>query len=468
MKQMNYKIYCHFFPAIFLGIALTVSLMFSNSVSAQTRSLKNVSKSNLIAGTPVLPQYQIFDIGIVQTGDTASQGFRISEGGIAVGRSVRSNGAQAFSWTRSGGIVGLPNLSSRAFCVSNGANDSGIVAGTCAASLFGTSRLPVIWQNGAVSQLPLPSGETLGDANDVNASGVAVGSVNSGSLQKAVYYSGGTATFISQTTPNGSFFLTAFSINDAGRVVGQGIDPGNAARNVGIVYDIGSSSAFEVGALPNANGALAFAVSNNGLVVGSSMMNQGSGLPFIWSQAGGMTAIPLPTGTSQGSARAVNSAGWAVGTASSAFAIPFLYDGISTYRLADLIPAGTGWDLSTNTSSSALGISETNVIVGTGVFNGQTHAYAMVPVANLSLSGRILTTDGIGIRNAVVTISGGNLPTPVTIKTGSFGTYNFQGLQLGLTYTVAVSVKKYVLTQPTRMTTLQSNVTDFNFVAESR
>ena len=78
-------------------------------------------------------------------------------------------------------------------------------------------------------------------------------------------YSGGSATIITQTTTNGSFFLTAFGINDSGRIVGQGIDPQNAARNVGIVYDIGQSMAFEVGALPGMNGALAFAVSNTRL-----------------------------------------------------------------------------------------------------------------------------------------------------------------------------------------------------------
>ena len=92
-----------------------------------------------------------------------------------------------------------------------------------------------------------------------------------------------------------------------------------------------------------------------------------------------MVAIPLATGTSEGSARAVNSAGWVVGDDSSAFSIPFLYDGTTTYRLADLIPPNSGWDLSMNTSSSALGISEDSVIVGTGVHNGETHAYAMVP-----------------------------------------------------------------------------------------
>jgi len=276
--------------------------------------------------------------------------------------------------------MGLPNLAGRSFAVSNSANDSGTIVGTAATTAFGSGRLPVVWENGVVSQLPLPTGQTLGDANSVNASNVAVGSVNAGSDQRGVIYSGGSATIITQTTTNGSFFLTAFGINDSGRVVGQGIDPQNAARNVGIVYDIGQNMAFEVGALPGMNGALAFGVSNTGYVVGSSMQNQGPGMPFIWSDQGGMVAIPLATGTSEGSARAVNSAGWVVGDDSSAFSIPFLYDGTATYRLADLIPPNSGWDLSMNTSSSALGISEEGVIVGTGVHNGETHAYAMDPV----------------------------------------------------------------------------------------
>jgi uncharacterized membrane protein len=256
-----------------------------------------------------------------------------------------------------------------------------IVVGTAATTLFGTSRLPVMWLNGAVSQLPLPPGETLGDANSVNTSGVAVGSVDAGSNQRGAIYTGGGGAIITQTTATGCFFVTAFGINDSGRVVGQGIDPNNAARNVGIVYDIGENAAFEVGALPGFNGSLAFGVSNTGYVVGSSMLNQGSGLPFIWSKQGGMVAIPLATGTTQGSARAVNSDGWVVGNDSSAFSIPFLYDGTNTYRLADLIPPNSGWDLSMNTSSSALGISEDAVIVGTGVHNGETHAYAMVPAS---------------------------------------------------------------------------------------
>ena len=328
------------------------------------------------AGTP---QYQIYDIGVIDAGDDASQGFGVSHSGTAVGRSIRTNASQAFSWTLKGGIVGLPNLAGRNHAVANGAADQTVV-GTAASTLFGSDRLPIKWFNGAVSQLPLPPGETLGDANSINFSGIAVGSVDAGSNQRGAIYTGGGGGIITRTTPTGCFFVTAFGINDSGRVVGQGIDPNNAARNVGIVYNIGDNDAFEVGALPGLNGALAFGVSNTGYVVGSSMLNQGSGLPFIWSDQDGMVAIPLATGTSEGSARAVNSAGWVVGTDSSAFAIPFLYDGTNTYRLADLLPPNSGWDLSTNTSSSADGISEDNVIVGTGVHNGETHAYAMVPV----------------------------------------------------------------------------------------
>jgi uncharacterized membrane protein len=339
-----------------------------------------LSLATVPAAIATTPQYQIYDIGVVEVGDTASQGFGVSHEGIAVGRSIRGTGSQAFTWTLKGGIVGLPNLSGRNHAVANSAADQ-VVVGTAATTLFGSDRLPIKWFNGAVSQLPLPPGETLGDANSVNFSGIAVGSVDAGISQRGAIYSGAGGNIITQTTATGCFFVTAFGINDSGRVVGQGIDPNNAARNVGIVYDIGQNDAFEVGALPGFNGALAFGVSNTGYVVGSSMLNQGSGLPFIWSDQGGMVAIPLATGTSEGSARGVNSAGWVVGTDASAFAIPFLYDGTNTYRLADLLPPNSGWDLSTNTSSSADGISDDGVIVGTGVHNGETHAYAMVPVA---------------------------------------------------------------------------------------
>jgi hypothetical protein len=101
-----------------------------------TGSLANISAliaSVVVAATATAaPQYQIYAIG--------------------VGRSVFINGAQAFTWTQNGGLAGLPNLVNRSFRVANSANDSGIVVGT---GSTGANPLPVIWQSGVVSQLPL-------------------------------------------------------------------------------------------------------------------------------------------------------------------------------------------------------------------------------------------------------------------------------------------------------------------------
>src|SRR5262245_21090578 len=51
------------------------------------------------AATATTPQYEIHDIGVIDAGDDFSQGFGASPGGIAVGRSIRTDGSQAFTWT---------------------------------------------------------------------------------------------------------------------------------------------------------------------------------------------------------------------------------------------------------------------------------------------------------------------------------------------------------------------------------
>lgn len=345
------------------------------SVCLSVTSVLLVSLS-VMAGPP---QYTIVNLGEVDPGDFGVQGFGVSAGGVAVGRTLGVSNV-AITWNGDDGFTALPNHASRPYGEARGANDAGAIVGNGAQTFTGSSPLPLLWQDGIVSLLPLPTGESLGRANDINASGVAVGSVDGGSAEQACIYTESGGTVISTTAPDGSMMRTAFGINDAGLVVGFGIDPNNAARNVGSIYDSVLDTMSEVGALPGRNGALCFAVGNGGHVVGSSMMNQGSGTPFIWTAREGIQEVPLPAGTSQGSARGVNSDGWVVGTASNAFAIPFLYDGDSTYAVADLIPDGSGWDLSTNTSSSAMGISDDGIIIGTGVFNGDVRAYAMIPV----------------------------------------------------------------------------------------
>jgi hypothetical protein len=105
-------------------------------------------------------------------------------------------------------------------------------------------------------------------------------------------------------------------------------------------------------------------------------------------------------------------------------------------------------------------------IVGVTAFSRWTGAENQVPVAaNASISGRVLTSNGNGIRNAVVSLSGGTLTQPVIVQTGPFGSYSFDNLQVGQTYFMQVSAKRFRFSSPSRIITLQDNLEDLNFIA---
>src|SRR4030095_2643736 len=76
-------------------------------------SIALLSISLFPTATATTPQYQIYDIGVIDAGDDAFQGFGVSHGGIAVGRSIRACGSQAFTWTLNGGGGGVGNLFGR-------------------------------------------------------------------------------------------------------------------------------------------------------------------------------------------------------------------------------------------------------------------------------------------------------------------------------------------------------------------
>jgi len=89
-----------------------------------------------------------------------------------------------------------------------------------------------------------------------------------------------------------------------------------------------------------------------------------------------------------------------------------------------------------------------------------------VTAAGVSLSGRVTTAEGAGIRNARVVITGDSLPEPRIATTGSFGYYSFEGLQSGQTYVVTVNSQRYTFTVPSRVITLVDNLTNVDFTAE--
>lgn len=78
-----------------------------------------------------------------------------------------------------------------------------------------------------------------------------------------------------------------------------------------------------------------------------------------------------------------------------------------------------------------------------------------------SISGRVSTPDGLGLRNAVVTlIDGGGVSKRAT--TSSFGVYLFENVPAGSNYTVTVASKRYRFGPQTLA--LTGNLTALNFV----
>lgn len=91
-------------------------------------------------------------------------------------------------------------------------------------------------------------------------------------------------------------------------------------------------------------------------------------------------------------------------------------------------------------------------------------AYELIEptAANVSVSGRVLTADGRGLRNAVVTItdSNGNIRS---YKTTSFGYYRFDEIEAGETYVIRVLSKQF--TFDPRIISVNDEITELNLIA---
>ena len=90
-------------------------------------------------------------------------------------------------------------------------------------------------------------------------------------------------------------------------------------------------------------------------------------------------------------------------------------------------------------------------------------AFVMPTAANVSVSGKVLTPDGRGLRNAVVTITDSN-GIRRTVTTSSFGLYSFDNLQVGQTYVIRVSSKLYRFSS--RLVQVNDTLTDVDFVGQ--
>ena len=113
------------------------------------------------------------------------------------------------------------------------------------------------------------------------------------------------------------------------------------------------------------------------------------------------------------------------------------------------------------------GLNPLGPINGVTTFSRWTGSKPVGPTASeASISGRVTTSSGAGIKNAAIVITGNGLPRPVIAKTGSFGYYMIEGLQAGETYVVTVVSKRFTFQVPSRVISLTDSVDDIDFVAD--
>lgn len=85
--------------------------------------------------------------------------------------------------------------------------------------------------------------------------------------------------------------------------------------------------------------------------------------------------------------------------------------------------------------------------------------------ASARIEGRVLDSEGNALRNIPIVLTGAPLTSPRVVKTNSFGNFVFDDVEVGQTYVISISSKKYGFGQPSRTISLQENVSDIVFQA---
>jgi probable HAF family extracellular repeat protein len=318
------------------------------------------------------PQYTVHDLGTLggtqSSGGGGSIGGNINHSGQVAGVSTTANGDQhAF---RTG-----PNAA-----INPATDDLGTLGGTNSAAVAINSSGQVVGSSTDASgafhgfrtapNSPInPATDDIGGTGNTFASGIndagrVVGTTGFGPFETQPN------SPINPATDNLNYFggvasnATAVGINNAGDVAGtyfasrEFIYPTAVLLKGGVVSPLADLGIGGVGAINDSDQV-------------ALHLNQTAA---FWS-GGAVTSIPS---TSEGFASAINNAGHVVGGGQFGAAPgnhAFLYSDGVTYDLNNLIPANSGWVL-----TSANGINDLEQIAGTGTINGQIHAFRLDPV----------------------------------------------------------------------------------------
>jgi len=106
----------------------------------------------------------------------------------------------------------------------------------------------------------------------------------------------------------------------------------------------------------------------------------------------------------------------------------------------------------------------TNATGGDGADIGAFEVQAAPTAATVSVGGRVMTSEGRGIRNVVIrlTDSEGNVRTAIS---NSFGYYRFNDVEAGATYILTASGKRFSFSQPSQVLNVNDETEEVNFIA---
>jgi len=298
----------------------------------------------------------------------------INAAGRIAGGADTSDGAifRAFLWDETTGLQNIGTLGGDAF--GNAINEAGEVVGHSALAQTGAGRFrdhAFRWtQSGGMQDLDTRLDTTsISRAYGISGLGQIVGEWNvleNGVLVFRAFRWTSTAGMQSLGTLPAGGSSIAYSVNDAGQVVGQANDATGSRR--AFLWTEGGGMQ-DLGTLPGDTSAVARAINGAGQAVGWSEVPGVARQAFLWDAVGGMRSLGTLPGGLASQAYGINDAGQVVGGAmlgdGSFHAV--LWDAAGNIRDLGLLPGGN--------FSVAYGINGAGQIVGQATnADGYDHA----------------------------------------------------------------------------------------------